>query len=112
MLIKYATAFVFFPGGFGTLDELFEAITLVQTGKVHNFPIILYGSRYWQGLTTWLRDNACAQGMLTDTELGLMQVVDTPAAVRDIVVSASADFVVRERAAYAEVVRTYQRHNT
>jgi predicted Rossmann-fold nucleotide-binding protein len=52
MLVKYASAFVFFPGGFGTLDELFEAITLVQTGKVHNFPIILYGADYWQGMIT------------------------------------------------------------
>jgi len=109
MLIKYSTAFVFFPGGFGTLDELFEAITLVQTGKVHNFPVILYGSAYWNGLITWLRHHACAQGMLTDAELALMQVVDTPAAVRDIIVSASADFAARERAAYAEVVRSHQR---
>ena len=108
MLVKYANAFVFFPGGFGTLDELFEAITLVQTGKVHNFPIILYGAAYWQGLIAWLRTNACAQGMLSDAELALMQVVDTPEAVRDIIVSASGDFVVRERAAYDEVVRSYQ----
>lgn len=112
MLVKYASAFVFFPGGFGTLDELFEAITLVQTGKVHNFPIILYGADYWQGMITWLRGHACAQGMLSEAELALIQVVDTPAAVRDIIVNASADFVGRETAAYAELVRTHQRHDT
>lgn len=112
MLVKYAAAFVFFPGGFGTLDELFEAITLVQTGKVHNFPIILYGSQYWEGLITWLRANACAQGMLSEAELALMQVVDTPAAVRDIIVNASADFTARENAAYAEIVRTHRRRSS
>lgn len=111
MLVKYASAFVFFPGGFGTLDELFEAITLVQTGKVHNFPIILYGAAYWDGLIAWLRTNACAQHMLTDKELALMQVVDTPAAVRDIIVNASADYTTRETAAYAELVRTHQRQH-
>lgn len=109
MLVKYATAFVFFPGGFGTLDELFEAITLVQTGKVHNFPVILYGATYWEGLIAWLRSGACANHMLSDAELALLQVVDTPAAVRDIIVSASADFAAREQAAYDEVVRTHQR---
>ena len=109
MLVKYATAFVFFPGGFGTLDELFEAITLVQTGKVHNFPVILYGATYWQGLITWLRSSACANHMLSEAELALLQVVDTPTAVRDIIVRSSADFAAREQAAYDEVVRTHQR---
>ena len=54
MFVKYAEAFVIFPGGFGTLDELFEALTLVQTGKIRNFPIILFGSRYWAGLLDWI----------------------------------------------------------
>lgn len=111
MLVKYATAFVFFPGGFGTLDELFEAITLVQTGKVHDFPIILYGSDYWQGLVTWLKHNACVHGMLTDAELALMQIVDTPEAVRDIIVNASAHEATHENAAFAEHVRTHQRRD-
>ena len=55
MLIKYSMAFVVFPGGFGTLDEMFEALTLIQTDKIRPFPIILYGSHYWQGLFSWLR---------------------------------------------------------
>src|SRR5919109_908985 len=55
MFVKYADAFVVFPGGFGTLDELFEALTLIQTGKVQHFPVVLYGSDYWSGLVDWLK---------------------------------------------------------
>jgi len=108
MLVKYATAFVFFPGGFGTLDELFEAITLVQTGKVHNFPIILYDSQYWHGLLQWLRSNAVERRMLSEAELALLQIVDTPAAVRDIIVTATADHVEREQAARDELARVHR----
>ena len=108
MLVKYATAFVFFPGGFGTLDELFEAITLVQTGKVHNFPIILYDSQYWHGLLQWLRTNAVERRMLSEAELALLQIVDTPAAVRDIIVTATADHVEREQAARDELARVHR----
>jgi uncharacterized protein (TIGR00730 family) len=108
MLVKYATAFVFFPGGFGTLDELFEAITLVQTGKVHNFPIILYDSQYWHGLLQWLRTNAVERRMLSEAELALLQIVDTPAAVRDIIVTATADHATREQAARDELARVHR----
>jgi uncharacterized protein (TIGR00730 family) len=104
LLVKYSSAFVCFPGGFGTLDELFEAVTLVQTGKVHNFPIILYGSAYWGGLISWLRQSAVAMGALSEAELSLLQVVDTPAAVRDIIISAAADRVAREQAAHNALV--------
>ena len=108
MLVKYATAFVFFPGGFGTLDELFEAITLVQTGKVHNFPIILYDSHYWHGLLEWLRTSAVSRHMLSEAELALLRIVDTPAAVRDIIVTATADHVEREQAARDELARVHR----
>ncbi|MBM4411885.1 MAG: TIGR00730 family Rossman fold protein [Chloroflexi bacterium] len=104
LLVKYSSAFICFPGGFGTLDELFEAVTLVQTGKVHNFPIILYGSAYWGGLISWLRHSAVAIGALSEAELSLLQVVDTPAAVRDIIVSAEAERIAREEAAYSALV--------
>lgn len=109
LLVKYSSAFVCFPGGFGTLDELFEAVTLVQTGKVHNFPIILYGSAYWGGLISWLRQSAVALGALSEAELSLLQVVDTPAAVRDIIISAEADRIAREEAAHRALVEATQK---
>jgi len=85
MFVKYSEAFVVFPGGFGTLDELFEAVTLVQTGKIHRFPVVLYDSAYWSGLLEWLRGRVVAEGKLTEGELELLQVVDTPADVARIV---------------------------
>jgi uncharacterized protein (TIGR00730 family) len=78
MFVKYAEAFVVFPGGFGTLDELFEALTLVQTGKVVHFPIVLYGSDYWRGLDNWLRDRPLAQGKIDPGEVDLFHVCDDP----------------------------------
>jgi uncharacterized protein (TIGR00730 family) len=85
MFVKYSEAFVVFPGGFGTLDELFEAVTLVQTGKIHRFPVVLYDSAYWSGLLEWLRERVVAEGKLREGELELLQVVDTPADVARIV---------------------------
>ncbi len=85
LLVKYAEAFVIFPGGFGTLDELFEALTLVQTGKIRNFPIILYGSAYWGGLLAWVRQTLVAQGTVSEAELDLLHLVDTPAEVVELV---------------------------
>ena len=76
MLIKYSMAFVVFPGGFGTLDEMFEALTLIQTDKIRPFPIILYGSHYWQGLFSWLRKELEASGYISGDDLSLLQVVD------------------------------------
>ena len=91
MLVKYAQAFVIFPGGFGTLDELFESITLVQTGKVSNFPIILFGSDYWGGLLDWVRNTMLAHGNISAQDLDLITVSDSPEEVRDIVVEAVSD---------------------
>jgi len=76
MFVKYAEGFVIFPGGFGTMDELFEAITLVQTGKIKRFPVILYGSQYWAGMLDWLRRDVVAGGMITAEELDLLIVTD------------------------------------
>jgi uncharacterized protein (TIGR00730 family) len=78
MFVKYAQGFVVFPGGFGTIDELFEALTLVQTGKVTTFPIILVGSHYWSGLVDWLRATMHADGKISPTDLDLLHVTDDP----------------------------------
>jgi uncharacterized protein (TIGR00730 family) len=78
MFMKYAEAFVVFPGGFGTLDELFEALTLIQTGKVIHFPVVLVGSSYWGPLQNWLRDTLLAEGKILATDLDIFTVVDDP----------------------------------
>ena len=78
MFVKYAEAFVVFPGGFGTLDELFEALTLIQTGKVQHFPVVLYDSAYWEGLFGWLRGLPLEKAMLSSEDLELFNVCDTP----------------------------------
>jgi uncharacterized protein (TIGR00730 family) len=76
MFVKYAEGFVVLPGGFGTFDELFEALTLVQTQKVTSFPIVLMGSAYWQGLLDWLRSVALNHGTINERDLGLISVTD------------------------------------
>jgi uncharacterized protein (TIGR00730 family) len=76
MFLKYAQGFVVLPGGFGTLDELFEALTLVQTHKVTEFPVVLMGTHYWGGLITWLRDTMLAQGKIDEDDLDLIMVTD------------------------------------
>jgi uncharacterized protein (TIGR00730 family) len=79
MFVKYAEAFVIFPGGFGTMDELFEALTLIQTHKVRDFPVVLFGADYWRGLTDWLRDTMAAEGKIAKDDLDLLYVTDDPA---------------------------------
>ncbi|PZS13770.1 MAG: TIGR00730 family Rossman fold protein [Pseudonocardiales bacterium] len=76
MFVKYAQAFVIMPGGFGTLDEMFEALTLVQTNKVTRFPVILYGTQYWQGLIDWIRNSMLAEGKVGEADLELLTVTD------------------------------------
>ena len=76
MFVRYASAFVVFPGGFGTLDELFEAATLRQTGKIRHFPIVLFGTAYWGGLVDWLRDTVVAGGKASEHDLMLFHVTD------------------------------------
>src|SRR5690554_4051711 len=77
MFVKYALGFIVLPGGFGTMDELWEALTLVQTGKVNSFPIVLVGSEYWGGLLAWARDTMVRAGTIAEADLDLIQVVDT-----------------------------------
>ena len=78
MFVKYAEGFVVFPGGFGTMDELFEALTLSQTGKIRHFPIVLFGSEYWQGLLRWLEDTVMAEGKIHADDLARFTVTDEP----------------------------------
>lgn len=76
MFVKYAVAYVCFPGGFGTLDEFFESMTLIQTGKAQRFPVVLIGSSYWNPLVDWLRDNVLARGCISPGDLDLFHVTD------------------------------------
>jgi uncharacterized protein (TIGR00730 family) len=84
MFVRYASAFVAFPGGFGTLDELFEAATLRQTQKIQHFPIVLFGSDYWRGLLDWLRDPLLREGKIAPEDVDRLDLVDEPSAVLEI----------------------------
>jgi uncharacterized protein (TIGR00730 family) len=77
MFVKYAQGFVVMPGGFGTFDELFEALTLVQTRKVTSFPVVLFGSSYWQGLVEWLRASALEHGAVSAQDIEMLQITDS-----------------------------------
>lgn len=87
MFVKYAEAFVIFPGGFGTLDELFEALTLIQTRKVKNFPVVLFDTKYWAGMMDWLRDTVLREGKVSEEDFDLIYLTDSPAEVVAHVVS-------------------------
>jgi len=90
MLIKYATAYIIMPGGFGTLDELFEAVTLVQTQRIKPLPIILMGSDYWSGLIQWIKSRLVAEKRITPDDADILKIIDEPEeivkAVRNIVI--------------------------
>ncbi len=88
MFVKYATAFIVFPGGYGTLDELFEALTLIQTGKVRHFPVILFGKEYWGPLIGWLRSTVASERKISLGDLDLFGITDDPAEAVRIVVKA------------------------
>ncbi len=85
MFVKYSCAFVGLPGGFGTLDEMFECLTLKQTQKMKNFPVILFGSSYWSGLIDWLRGEDLSRGLVSEDEMALFQVTDSPEEVLSII---------------------------
>ena len=85
MFVRYAAAFVALPGGFGTLDELFEALTLIQTGKIKNFPVVLVGTEHWAGLVEWLRAQLLQRGRVDERDLILLHVTDDPQEVVHIV---------------------------
>ena len=85
MFVKYSNAFIIFPGGFGTLDELFEALTLIQTHKIHDFPVVLFGSRYWQEMLDWLRGPMLTEHKIIEDDFRRLHVTDSPAEVVKII---------------------------
>jgi uncharacterized protein (TIGR00730 family) len=103
MFVKYAEAFIIFPGGFGTLDELSEALTLIQTGKIHGFPVVLYGTSYWKGFLDWIKGTLLGEGKISPDDLDLMILADTPQDAARIVLERSGDVLKGvERAAVPE----------
>ncbi|MGC9668828.1 TIGR00730 family Rossman fold protein [Planosporangium sp. 12N6] len=109
MFVKYAQAFVVLPGGFGTLDEMFEALTLVQTKKVTRFPVVLMGTAYWGGLLDWMRDTMAADGKIGPADLKLFCLTDdVDEAVRHIV-NADAELNAEQEAAFARAAAEQQR---
>ena len=85
MFVKYSNAFVIFPGGYGTLDELFEALTLIQTRKINNFPVILFGSEYWRGMLEWIESALLKSKYIGEADRGLLHLTDSPAEVVEII---------------------------
>jgi uncharacterized protein (TIGR00730 family) len=85
MFVKYSTAFIIFPGGYGTLDELFEALTLIQTRKIKNFPVVLFGKEYWGGMIDWIKQVLLNANMIADSDLLLLNCTDSPAEAVEIV---------------------------
>jgi uncharacterized protein (TIGR00730 family) len=88
--VKYSLAFVIFPGGFGTFDELFEALTLIQTKKIRNFPIVLFGHKYWSGMLAWLREVVLQGGKIAEHDMQMFHITDSPAEVVEIVMRAQS----------------------
>jgi uncharacterized protein (TIGR00730 family) len=89
MFVRYASGFVVFPGGFGTMDELWEALTLIQTGKIVEFPVVLVGTDYWRGMIDWVGDRMLGEANISAADLELFTVTDDPAEVRDLLMSAA-----------------------
>ena len=85
MFMKYSEGFIIFPGGFGTMDELFEALTLIQTGKVRNFPVVLFGTAYWRGLVAWLRETMLTDNKISPGDVDLMFLTDDPAEAVEVI---------------------------
>ncbi|MEJ7861284.1 MAG: TIGR00730 family Rossman fold protein [Pyrinomonadaceae bacterium] len=86
MFIKYSNAYVIFPGGFGTMDEIFEALTLIQTRKIRNFPVVLFGSQYWQGLLAWISSTMLKEKNINAEDLGLIHLTDSPKDAVDFII--------------------------
>jgi len=85
MFVKYAQGFIVFPGGFGTLDEFFEALTLIQTEKIYKFPVVLFGSEYWNGLLDWMKKTMLEEGTISEDDLHLFHLTDSPKEAVDII---------------------------
>lgn len=105
MFVKYACAFVIFPGGFGTMDELFESLTLIQTNKVRDFPVVLFGTEYWQGLFDWIRATMLEGGKISPEDMDLILLTDDPA-------EAAAHIVERQKLHVAGKPDRFRRRRT
>ena len=103
MFVKYSLAFVIFPGGFGTFDELFEALTLIQTKKIRNFPIVLFGTEYWSGLLKWFGDAVLPGGKISNHDMEMFHVTDSPAEVVEIVTRAQSTLSALDAAISDEI---------
>ena len=103
MFVKYSLGFVIFPGGFGTLDELFEALTLIQTRKIRDFPVILFGTDYWKGLMDWIGNTALEEGKVSHQDLKLLHLTDSPQEVVDILNKSQDSLSVVEKAISEEI---------
>lgn len=97
MFVKYSLGFIIFPGGFGTLDELFEALTLIQTHKIRNFPVVLFGSDYWEGLMNWIKDKALQEGKISQQDLKLLHLTDSPEDVVKILIDSQSSLRVLDK---------------
>jgi uncharacterized protein (TIGR00730 family) len=103
MFVKYSLGFIIFPGGFGTLDELFEALTLIQTRKIRNFPVVLFGTNYWQGLMDWIRNTALEEGKISAQDLKLLHLTDSPAEVVNILNQSQSSLRVLDKTVSEEI---------
>ena len=97
MFIKYSNAYIIFPGGFGTLDELFEALTLIQTKKIRNFPLVLFGSQYWQGMLQWITSTMLHERYISEEDLNLMHLTDSPEDAVNFIVKILGDQAENEK---------------
>jgi uncharacterized protein (TIGR00730 family) len=102
MFVKYARGFVIFPGGFGTLDELFESLTLAQTGKIDHFPVVLFGKSYWAGLLRWMNDQTLARDLVSREDLKLLSVTDDPDEAAEIATRSRPESAPHPRKADAQ----------
>ncbi len=91
MFVKYSLGFIIFPGGFGTFDELFEALTLIQTKKIRDFPVVLFGSKYWSGLLDWIGEFVLPGGKISEADMRLFHVTDSPSEVVQIVMRSQSE---------------------
>ena len=103
MFVKYSLGFIIFPGGFGTLDELFEALTLIQTHKIRNFPVVLFGSDYWGGLMTWIKTITLKEGKISQQDLKLLHLTDSPEEVVEILNNSQSSLRVLDKTVSDEI---------
>ena len=105
MFVKYSDAFIIFPGGFGTLDELFESLTLIQTRKIRNFPVVLYGSSYWQGMIDWIKGPVLSEAKISEEDLRRLHLTDSPAEIVEIISRSKSDPSMQEDIQFGSSLR-------